>query len=595
MIGVTLILVKIAATTGNPEDHDGSQLCEANRIDAGVPDEGQTGPNTGDQDEGQAGPNPSEQDECQAGTNPGDAAAFCKRQGITALKPQDLEGPAFKLVKVFPPNVIHFQYQIEECHKLLSDSVDDFIIRHNVSKPLPLGGPPGQVTIQSDFFFNKDLEYLRYGSKGSRPALLILKMNAAYYPDVGLEQMVPAQMWIEEECEYDIAAIAVRTHMWILSVVRIKVFSMYGYDYMKKIVLRRADLSEHIIAKRDFKYLYPSDFEDLQRVEDFQLGIESYQTQLNLTKPRWDATGFEYKHDYTVIDSPKAVTFWDRNGIPMIMRFNEIHKLSDGTLHQINEALDYLACLEQDPDDNSGRRARFVVPGFGSIVVAMLVVPFLADSVLDFFVGMVETIASVIYSMMLHDTKVCNKYNDVLYIHNGYAHGCAALQDRVGGWEWTDIMALYCQNSAKEDSEFARRMGVLLQEMVAAYDERVDLIWELEAMSGVAVAVKTADFLNDALWKEDRRLQSEDLRLAREINALCARVTIIVDERENFVDELDVLVGRSVPDKMAEFIKQVHGKDIPNLMKLQILKRKFELRAQEKGIFIEKLKGNLDF
>nr|GFC81321.1 hypothetical protein [Tanacetum cinerariifolium] len=35
-------------------------------------------------------------------------------------------------------------------------------------------------------------------------------------------------MWIEEECKYDIAAIAFRTHMRILSVVRIEVFSMYG-------------------------------------------------------------------------------------------------------------------------------------------------------------------------------------------------------------------------------------------------------------------------------------------------------------------------------------------------------------------------------
>nr|GEV58620.1 E-beta-farnesene synthase [Tanacetum cinerariifolium] len=283
---------------------------------------------------------------------------FCKRQGITELKPQDLKGPAFKLVKVLHPNVIHLQYQMEECHKLLTDSVDDSIIRHNVSKPLPLGGPPSQVTIQSDFF-NKDLEYLRYGSKGSRPALLILKMKAAYYPDVGLEKMVPDQMWIEEECKYDIAAMygishwwfhshrfyidkhtsegdrrVVWTHMRILSVVRIEVFSMYGYDYMKNSVLHRVDLNEHIVAERDFKYLYPSDFEDLyllnlqghlnhlppkdkkilttainlwtrhlvirQRVEDFQLGIESYQTQLNLTKPRWDATGFEYKHDYTI-------------------------------------------------------------------------------------------------------------------------------------------------------------------------------------------------------------------------------------------------------------------------------------------------------
>ncbi|GJT87765.1 hypothetical protein Tco_1069482 [Tanacetum coccineum] len=211
---------------------------------------------------------------------------FCKKQGITELKQQDLEGPAYEIVKVFHPNVIHLQYQIEECHKLLTNQVYESIIRYNVSKPLPLGGPPGQVTIQSDFFFNKDLEYLRYGRKSGRPALSISKMKAAYYPDVGLEQIVPDQMWIEEECKYDIAAIygishwwfqrqrfyidrhtsegdrrAVRTHMRILSVVRFEVFSLYGYDYMKTIILRRADLNEYIIAEKDFKYLYLSDLE----------------------------------------------------------------------------------------------------------------------------------------------------------------------------------------------------------------------------------------------------------------------------------------------------------------------------------------------
>ncbi|GJX16671.1 hypothetical protein Tco_0217503 [Tanacetum coccineum] len=140
--------------------------------------------------------------------------------------------------------------------------------------------------------------------------------------------------------------------MRILSVVSIDVFSIYRYDYMKQIVLQRADNQEYTIAENDFKDLYPSDFEDLyllnlqghlnhlpprdrkilssavnlwirnlvirQRVEDFQLGIESYQTQLNLTKPRWEAIGMQ-----------------------MLMRFNEIHKFSDGTLQQIDEALDY--------------------------------------------------------------------------------------------------------------------------------------------------------------------------------------------------------------------------------------------------------------
>nr|GEW59507.1 hypothetical protein [Tanacetum cinerariifolium] len=212
---------------------------------------------------------------------------------LAELIPQDLECLAFEIIKVFHPNVIHLQYQMEECHKLLTDSVDDSILRHNVSKPLPLGGPPGQVTIQSDFFFNKDIEYLRYDSKCSRPA-------------------------------------AVKTHMWILSVVRIEVFSMYGCDYMKKIVLHRVDLNEHVIAERDFKYLYLSDFEDLYLLnlqEDFQLGIESYQTQLNLTKPRWDAA---------------------------------IHKFSDGTLQQIDEAFDYRVKEFKINMMNPGLNTRFL-------------------------------------------------------------------------------------------------------------------------------------------------------------------------------------------------------------------------------------------
>nr|GEU68405.1 hypothetical protein [Tanacetum cinerariifolium] len=181
---------------------------------------------------------------------------------------------------------------MEECHKLLTDSVNDPILRHNVSKPLPLGGPPGQVTIQSDFLFNKDLEYLRYGSKGSRPALSISKIKAAYYPNAELEQM-----------------------------------------------------TRHLVIR--------------QRIEDFQLGIESYQTQLNLTKPQWDATGSEYKHDYTIIDSPRAVMFWDRYGVQMMMRFNKIHKFSNGTLQQIDGVLDYRVKEFRINRMNPGLNTRF--------------------------------------------------------------------------------------------------------------------------------------------------------------------------------------------------------------------------------------------
>nr|GEX79197.1 hypothetical protein [Tanacetum cinerariifolium] len=167
----------------------------------------------------------------------------------------------------------------------------------------------------------------------------------------------------------------VRTLMRILSVVSIKALTCYGYDYLKEITLRIADYQEYTILEKDFKSLYPSDFEDLNLlllrgylnhlfgsdkcmlptfvklwtrnlvirrwVEDFQLGIESYQMQLKLTKPGWDAKGFEYKHDYTIIDSPRAVVFHVDNNEWKIMKFNMIYKFSDGTLTNIMEALDF--------------------------------------------------------------------------------------------------------------------------------------------------------------------------------------------------------------------------------------------------------------
>ncbi|GKD99643.1 hypothetical protein Tco_1387627 [Tanacetum coccineum] len=90
-----------------------------------------------------------------------------------------------------------------------------------------------------------------------------------------------------------------------------------------------------------------------------------------------------------------------------------------------------------------------------------------------------------------------------------------------------------------------------------------------------------------------QRSIAEDLRLTGEINALCDGLTAVIDEIGYFFNELNVLVGSSVPDKMAEFMRGVQDKDIPNLMKMQILRREFELRAQEKNLFIEKLKGNI--
>ncbi|GKA70139.1 hypothetical protein Tco_0776203 [Tanacetum coccineum] len=300
---------------------------------------------------------------------------YCRQIGKLKLSKADLEGPTFKVVKAFHKNNISLQFQMEECHLLLTDQIDLVNPKGNrvvpdVSKPLPLGGPPGQL-------------------------------KAAYYQDFGLEELVPS-LWIESERDYDISAAygishwwfkckefyitrhgapsdrhAVRSHMKILSVVSLKTFSRYGYTYLKEIVLGRADYQDYKISEADFKNLHLNDFEDLyllhiqgklnhlsrsekvalfnavnlwirnivirHRVEDLQLGgVESYQMKLNLTQPSWDAYDFLFKEDYTIVHKPRAVIYRDRNNQKKMMRETEVHKFSDDMLTRILEKLDHM-------------------------------------------------------------------------------------------------------------------------------------------------------------------------------------------------------------------------------------------------------------
>ncbi|GJS04863.1 hypothetical protein Tco_0321371 [Tanacetum coccineum] len=123
--------------------------------------------------------------------------------------------------------------------------------------------------------------------KEQKTAISISKLKAACYLDFGLEELVPS-LWFESERDYDISAAygithwwfrrkqfyinkhsepsdreAVRSQMRILSVIRVKTFEKYGYNYLREIILRRADYKEYKISEKDFKNLHPNDFEDL--------------------------------------------------------------------------------------------------------------------------------------------------------------------------------------------------------------------------------------------------------------------------------------------------------------------------------------------
>ncbi|GKA18881.1 hypothetical protein Tco_0698796, partial [Tanacetum coccineum] len=285
------------------------------------------------------------------------------------------KGISNPLIAAKDVNIIKDQDQdLTECLDTSSKSLRRVNEGHRVvpdmSKPLPLGGPPGD--------------------KRRKSALSISKLKAAQYLDFGLEELVPS-LWIESEREYDISVAygishwwfkrkefyitrhsassdrsTVRSHMRILSVVSLKTYERYGYTFLK----------EYKISEADFKNLHSNDFKDLyllhlqgqlnhlssadkvhlfntvnlwirnivirKRVEDLQLGIESYQTKLNLTQPDWDASDFLFKEDYTIVSKPRAVIYRDRNDQKKMMRETEVHKFSDGTLNRILDKLDHM-------------------------------------------------------------------------------------------------------------------------------------------------------------------------------------------------------------------------------------------------------------
>nr|GEV65743.1 putative reverse transcriptase domain-containing protein [Tanacetum cinerariifolium] len=258
--------------------------------------------------------------------------------------------------------------------------------------------------------------------------------------------------------------------------------------------------------------------------------------------------------------------------------------------------------LEKMVDREGNRfvwRDLFAEDGFGYVGVAADAgvaadgLSFFVGFILNFWWGIVETIVFAMSSMM---SRGVDRRPLI-----------TKLRCNAASLDSTDVLSYFCRKAVGEDRRFATKLNTLREEMANVSEKRMNLAYELRSVKGIIVARKAAEFVTGTLRNDNAEMAqlhelkschreiAEDLRLAREINALCARLIDVIDERENFKDELDVVAGRRVPEKMVEFMGVVQGKDIMNLMKLHILGREFELRAREKDIFIEKLKGNMDF
>nr|GFC32641.1 hypothetical protein [Tanacetum cinerariifolium] len=77
-----------------------------------------------------------------------------------------------------------------------------------------------------------------------------------------------------------------------------------------------------------------------RRVEDLKLEVESYQKRLNLTKPDTYRPDLRRREAYTAHSNPRGFIYQNKDKKNRLMRIDELHKFSDGTLNDVRNALD---------------------------------------------------------------------------------------------------------------------------------------------------------------------------------------------------------------------------------------------------------------
>nr|GEY99479.1 hypothetical protein [Tanacetum cinerariifolium] len=206
-------------------------------------------------------------------------------------------------------------------------------------QPLPLTlDNQGHRVILFAHFINNDLEYLRGGVSSHKYTTYVTKTKAADYGNIKS----------------------------IIAITDLKIMEWHSYMHLDLITVRRDDDKLYKFKEGDFKRLRLQDIEDMllllvqgklsnltveelfafnvslrmftrsiviQRcMEDLQLGVESYQKRLNLTKPDTEA--------YTAYSNLRGFIYQNKDKKNRLMRIDELYKFSDETLNDVRNALD---------------------------------------------------------------------------------------------------------------------------------------------------------------------------------------------------------------------------------------------------------------
>ncbi|GJR59226.1 putative ribonuclease H-like domain-containing protein [Tanacetum coccineum] len=236
-------------------------------------------------------------------------------------------------------SLVELDYFFEEVYKATTDQLDwnnpeGQQYPHDLRKPLPLiPNSCGRQVIPFDQFINKDLAYLSVPVSYDKHALWgILHWGRKRQQLYGFAA--------NRESSRD-----VYSKRRIIVVTKLQIVEWHNYKHLDWIIVHRDDdklykfkegkltnlTVEERLAFNVSLRMFTRSILIQRRVEDLQLGVESYQKKLNLTKPDTYRSDVKRREAYTTYSNPRGFIYQNKDKKSRLMSIDELHKFSDGT------------------------------------------------------------------------------------------------------------------------------------------------------------------------------------------------------------------------------------------------------------------------
>nr|GEV02678.1 hypothetical protein [Tanacetum cinerariifolium] len=229
-----------------------------------------------------------------------DLSAFLmNRLKVDTLTPELLAGLTYELMKGSCKSLVELEFFLEEVYKVTTDQLDwnnpkGHQYPHNLLKPLPLiPNSRGRRVIPFDHFINNDLEHLRGGASSRKYTTSVTKTKAADYGHIKDDD----KLYKFKESDFKRLHIQDIEDMLLLLIqgklTNLTVEERFSFNVSLRMFIRS------IVIQR--------------RVEDLQLGVESYQKKLNLTKPDTYRFDLKRKEAYTAYSNPRGFIYQNKD------------------------------------------------------------------------------------------------------------------------------------------------------------------------------------------------------------------------------------------------------------------------------------------